>query len=164
MAVTVPDGDFESCTVCGNDQYRNKIPMWAATSGTGDTDAAYVGWNNGQGHGGSDKYLAMWSASAYVDDTTQTITGLANGTYELAFWAKGATTGINAFSLNAKDYSSNAADVLTQSATITSSDNYVQFKLSNIPVTSGKLTIDIHADCVAQAWIDADDVTLFRVQ
>jgi len=73
-SVTVVNGDFET----GN----GNQPASGWTS-SGDATASYVGWDVAAAHGGHNR-LAFYSASAYTVDTFQTISGLTNGTYEIA--------------------------------------------------------------------------------
>src|SRR5919198_227108 len=51
---------------------------------TGATEASYTEWD---GHSGNWR-LSNWSPNAYVVETSQTLTGLANGWYTLRAWVK----------------------------------------------------------------------------
>ncbi len=77
-AVAVPNGSFE-----------NGLESWTAdyTSGTGGTPIATPGgWSpTGGGHNRLDYYLAN---ETYTADVSQTLTGLANGTYTLSAWVE----------------------------------------------------------------------------
>ena len=152
-SVTVVNGDFET----GN----GNQPASGWTS-SGDATASYVGWDVAAAHGGHNR-LAFYSASAYTVDTFQTISGLTNGTYEIAAWVIGKDSGVTAFSLYAKDYSSNVADV-TKTDITPASAAYSKYSVLNVPVTSGEITLGFHAQAEAGAWINVDDVTLTRVQ
>jgi hypothetical protein len=154
VAIPLLNANFET----GTDNMP--VQNWQAT---GDTVASYENYNQGAAHGGYGR-LALWTdTKAYKVSTFQTVPTVANGTYTLAAWVTGATTGINALYLYATGYDGSNATAQVQS-NITATGSYVQYSLSNIHVTSGTLTVGIYIDAASAAWANVDDFTLFRVE
>jgi len=146
--ITVLNANFET----GND--NQPAQNWQST---GDTAASYVHYDGNSAHSGYG-FLAFYSSSAYSVDTTQTINGLANGTYEYAAWIKGGT----ALTIYAKNYSGNTTD--ETKTDITPSADFMKYSVTGIQVTAGKITIGVRTTAAAGGWANIDDVTLTRVQ
>jgi len=149
VSITVLNAGFET----GDD--NAPAQNWQST---GNTAASYVHYNQASTHSGYG-YLAFYSNAAFTVDTSQTINGLNNGTYEFSAWIEGGTP----VTIYANNYSSAPAETKSD-LTLTSS--YVKYTVTGIPVTNGKITIGFRTTSTASAgaWANIDDVTLTRIQ
>ena len=100
-----------------------------------------------------DYRLSHWSSNSYVVATTQTITGLSDGSYIMRVWYKSGG-GQNEAYAALKDCGSSEARVpLPQTSTITWEQREV-----SIDVTNGQCTIVLYSDANAGNWANFDDV------
>jgi hypothetical protein len=121
---------------------------WAGTNGT-DADADYT---EAGGHGGSYN-LVHWKASAYEVSTSQTLTGVINGTYKLTAWIQGG--GVQNLQMAAEMIGGSNATL-----TIPVSGTWSQYTIDNINITSGQCKVDFWDRASANGWVHIDDVVL----
>jgi LEA14-like dessication related protein len=124
---------------------------WVEWSSAAHLDASF---SEAGGHTGSFRG-AHWKASAYDVYTSQTKTGLANGTYTLRAWVQssgGQTTAV----MNVKDYGAATID-----APIPTTGSWTQITINNINVTNGQATFGFYSVASANQWIHFDDVEFF---
>jgi arabinogalactan endo-1,4-beta-galactosidase len=156
------NGDFED----GFDHNPPSEHGWPTTVTVGDSASIYIGYNASLAHAGHSR-LAMYNANAYSGYSQQTITNLPNGTYTLSAWfVSDDATGIPTLDLYATDY--NAASLTdkltTDIAPRPGFTAYVQFSVTDIVVTSNKLTIGVNVAANANKSVNVDDVTLVRTK
>jgi|GEM_PF-1170543 len=124
---------------------------WGEWSSAAHLDASF---SEAGGHTGSFRG-AHWKASAYDVYTSQTKTGLTNGTYTLRAWVQssgGQTTAV----MNVKDFGSTTID-----AAIPTTGTWTQITINNINVTNGQATFGFYSVAGANQWIHFDDVEFF---
>lgn len=139
----------------------------------GDTVAAIPGWSethdgnastieNGQSRSG-DRRLNHWEAWVqegdwYQVETWQTVTGLPNGTYTFSVWVRRSEWFTEQY-LFARGYGD---EVQLEVDTIEgfSETEYVQVQLTDIPVTSGQVTVGIYSAAPGNIWAHFDDASL----
>lgn len=102
--------------------------------------------------------LAHYKNAPYQIYTSQTITGLTNGTYNLAAWVR-TTGGQTASYMAIKDYgdTERTADMRGASAS-----SWTLVSIVNVPVTNGKATIGFYSNAGANQWVNIDDINLAR--
>jgi hypothetical protein len=101
--------------------------------------------------------LQQFADTAYTASMTQTVTGLPNGTYTLKAWVK-SSGGQNSAELFARGFG--GAELKTSLKDRV--DNWKEFTVSKINVTTGQCEIGVHQDANAHDWIEADDFTLTK--
>ncbi|WP_433364239.1 CBM35 domain-containing protein [Actinoplanes sp. CA-142083] len=143
QVVGVPNAGFETGTP-------------SAWSTWGDADADYV--ETGGFDGGY--RLTQYRATAYQVYTSQTITGLANGTYTLTAQAVGGGGQVGAY-LSAKDYSASGPE-LTAPIPATGWPNWRRVVIPGIPVANGQLTVGVYSTGSGGQWLSLDAVRLTR--
>lgn len=121
------------------------------TSWTGIGDA-YADYTESGGHTGNFR-LSHWNAYSYTVATTQTITGLANGDYNLSVWYKSGG-GQNEAYVALRDCGSPEVRVPAPQT----SDTVWQQLQASINVTNGQCTIVLYSDANAGNWANFDDV------
>lgn len=91
----------------------------------------------------------------YYVQTEQTLTNLTNGTYTFSayVWSGGTTQEIVRMSV--KEY----GGVDLYQTIPTQNGGYTQYTISDIPVTSGEVTIAFESKAPADSWIRVDDVS-----
>lgn len=118
---------------------------------TGDASADYT---EGQAHGGQFR-LTHYKATAYAVTTSQTLSGLPNGTYTLQGWVKNGG-GQTTCQLYARANGGSAE--LTQSLPVVSDWTLVQ--VPGIVVTNGQCEIGLRSVATAGNYCSLDDVEL----
>ena len=103
--------------------------------------------------------LTHYKNTAYRVYTSQTITGLTNGTYNLAAWIRTAG-GQTAAYMDIKDFG-NGTDLTTDMRSA-ASGTWTLVTIANVPVTSGQATIGFYSDAGAGQWVNIDDINLAR--
>ena len=129
------------------DNTRTTPPQGWTVSGA--TYASYTEWG---GHSGNWR-LSNWSTSAYVVETSQTLTGLTKGWYTLRAWVK-SSGGQNAAYIALKDCGAPAARTELPVAPPT---QWIQIVVST-HVTAGQCTISLYSDANAGNWANFDDI------
>ncbi len=94
-----------------------------------------------------------YKASAYEIYTSQTITGLENGVYNLKFWVI-SSGGQNVSFIEAKDYGS----TVKLSANIPATATWTQIEIPDILVANGQCTIGLYSNANAGNWLGYDDI------
>jgi len=143
---TLVNGDFEA------DGTGTATPAgWTTRNAPGQGNASYT---EAGGHSGSYR-LAHWSADAYMTETSQEVTGLANGHYTLTAWVR-SSGGQNAayLALNTRAHAEARTDLPP-----TSNGGWVRL-VTSVRVTHHRLTVSVVSDANAGNWINVDDVTL----
>ncbi|RZK24663.1 MAG: T9SS type A sorting domain-containing protein [Hymenobacter sp.] len=113
-----------------------------------DYSEAYAGAHSGTYHG------THWRTSAYQVYTYQTLSGLANGTYQFSAWVK-SSGGQPLAQLRAQNY---GGPLLTTSVA-NATGSWVQVSISGIAVTNGQCEIGFYSQGQANQWFYFDDVT-----
>jgi hypothetical protein len=138
-----------------NPGFESGFTGWTVTSPNGTTAAHHIENNAGNSHTGTHN-LATWSTGAAQAYTSQTRTGLMNGTYTARAWVKsggGQTTA----QLEAKNYGGTL-----KATAIPTSSTYTQITISGIAVTNGQCTIGVWVVAAAGQWVNVDDVEFFK--
>ncbi|GGK93872.1 hypothetical protein Sme01_58430 [Sphaerisporangium melleum] len=132
-AATVTNGGFESGTT-----------GWSLS---GTTGAAYTEWS---GRSGSYR-LTHWSSGAYAVKTSQTLTGLASGSYTLSLYVRngGGQTSVYAGLENC-----GGPDRRTE---VPVTDQWLRIVVSTT-VSGGSCTIRLSSSAPAGSWASFDDV------
>ena len=99
--------------------------------------------------------LTHWMATPYQIYTSQTLTGLPNGTYAMKAYVR-SSGGQNAAYIAAKDYGGGSE--LTANIPAVSASAWTLVTVPNINVTNGQCTIGIYSNGNAGNWINVDDV------
>ncbi|MEU9986903.1 arabinogalactan endo-1,4-beta-galactosidase [Streptomyces sp. NPDC048045] len=115
----------------------------------GDTGASYT---EAGGHRGGYR-LTHYAPSAYRVETSQRLSGLANGPYTLTAWVRSGG-GQNAANLALK----NCGSAEQRTALPVSSSGWIRI-VTSIKVTVNQCTISIDSDANAGNWINVDDLT-----
>ncbi|OMF36894.1 hypothetical protein BK133_08220 [Paenibacillus sp. FSL H8-0548] len=102
--------------------------------------------------------LVHWNASAFEVTTSQEVTGLADGIYELRAWTKNKGGQQAAEMLAAIDGQETRRISLPVGEGVWS-----YLKLSDLEVRNGKLTIGFHSKDLGGNWIAVEDVELVRL-
>lgn len=151
------NGGFESFTVDASSGAM--LPdSWVSMNEAGDvvTDGTTKMEASASSHSGSYQ-LAHWKDVAYKITTSQEVTGLKDGTYELRAWTR-SKGGQAKAEMRASGY----GGAMLSDAIEQGESTWVQQRISGIQVKNGKLTISFYSDSVAGSWIVADDVELIR--
>lgn len=146
----------------GFEQGVNKVVPTGWTN-EGTAGAAY--YESGYAHSGTGK-LSHWTQ--WIDNTTppytartyQTLDPIENGTYSFSIWVNREWA--DEQYLFATDYDVND---LTDEATVDTDDTdstWVKVTLSNIPVTSGKITVGVYTSNPGGTWVGFDDAELVK--
>ncbi len=129
---------------------------WNIWTGDGNAAAAYTETGS---HGGSYR-LTHYSSSPFQVYTSQTVNGIANGSYTLSAFVVGGG-GQNAAYLSAKNYGSGpelTANVIPYES---GWENWSQVVIPNIAVTNNSLTIGLYTyDPNGGTWVSIDDFEL----
>jgi chitodextrinase len=116
------------------------------------TTASYT---EGGGRSGANK-LVHYSATKFKVSTSQTLTGLANGTYTLSAYYMGGGGNVQ---MIGKDFGGTTKSISLGTAT----NVWTQKKLESIVVTNGRITIEFLSDFSTNrngGWLFIDDVSL----
>lgn len=129
---------------------------WGGPSGQ-HADADYTEGTSGTGapHGGSYK-ATHWKGSGYEVYTSQTLTGLVNGSYTLRAWVLSGGGQTLAY-MEAKDYGGTV-----RTATIPTTTTWTQISITGIAVTNGQITVGFYSQADGGEYIHFDDVELFK--
>lgn len=125
-------------------------PTGWITAGS-NPDANYT--ENG-GHTGSFR-LSHYKNSAYNVSTSQTITGLTNGTYTFQAWVRGSAAATG-HSLFVKDHGG-----AQMSTNIVPQSTWQKIRVSNIQVTNGQCTIGLQS-LANNTYCSLDNVEFFK--
>lgn len=146
LVMTTVPAQSQAQNFIANPGFENGTSGWTLA---GDAEAQTV---ESQGRSGS--RLTHWSsASAYVADTRQTVTGLPNGSYRLSVYTVGGASD------EAHLYAENCGGA-DQQVPIPSAawGSWTQVTLNGIEVSGGNCTIGIRTE--NSEWTSIDDVTL----
>ncbi|QJC50841.1 hypothetical protein HGI30_04195 [Paenibacillus albicereus] len=111
-----------------------------------------------EGGARTDKYsLVHWNDTAYEVTTSQEVSGLEPGVYEVRAWTKSKGGQQAAEVIAAGDGGA------VKSAAIPKGEaSWASVRLSGLEVREGKLTVAIHSKDLGGNWIKVDDLTLVR--
>lgn len=126
----------------------------AAPSGWTETGTVAAAYSEAGGHSGGFK-LSHYAAGAYKVETSQTLTGLTNGTYTLWVWVL-TGGGQNAAYIALRDCGG------AEARTTLPVDGAWQQLSVTTAVTAGRCTISLFSDAKAGNWANFDDVRLTR--
>jgi hypothetical protein len=148
----VSNGGFEAS---GATQNPTGWSTWSPNGSHNDAD-----FTEGGGWGGTYR-CTHYKASAYEVYTSQTITGLTNGSYVLRAWVVGGG-GQEAAFMSAKNY---GASVPELKANIPGNGwpNWSQVIISGIPVTNGQCTIGFYSKALGGQWLSFDEIEFYRM-
>jgi len=133
-----------------NAGFENGLGGWSTGSSGGTVSTATTRPNSGSTH------LVHSGTAAYWAYTSQTLTGLANGSYTVRAWVRG-TSG---HQLYVKNYNSSGGSA---SITTVASDNYTMLEITDINVSNGQAEIGLWtSDSTGKAWLNVDDMTFFK--
>lgn len=96
--------------------------------------------------------LVHWRTYAYQVTTSQTVTGLTNGTYTLKAYVQ-SSGGQSTAQMQVSNFGGTQLN-----ANISASGSYTQIVIPNIQVTNGQATIGFNSNAAANQWILVDDV------
>ncbi len=125
---------------------------WTTTSASSaDADSTII----------TDSYLGNVSLqhsknSAYTVSTSQTLTNLPNGTYNLSAMIK-SSGGQNSCYMEAKDFGGT-----TKTVTIPTASTWTRVIIGNVNVTNGQCTIGFFSDSPGNKWLKIDQVMLWQ--
>ncbi|BCB82260.1 hypothetical protein GCM10022251_46850 [Phytohabitans flavus] len=131
-------------------------PAWAASTLTNTGfESGLTGWT-GNGYtesgGRSGLRLTHWASAAYRWETTQTLTGLSNGSYTARVWTRSGG-GQNAAYLALKNCGG-----AEQRAPVPVSDGWTQISVTTT-VSNGQCTVSLFSDANAGNWASFDDAS-----
>lgn len=128
---------------------------WPGSSGT-HADADFV---EADGFTGTSR-LTHFKSVPYEVFTSQTLTGLPNGTYTVTAWAM-SSGGQSATFLSAKNYGAGAPE---RKADLPSRGfpRWERVVISGVPVTNGQLEVGMYSNAGAGQWSSLDGVTVWR--
>jgi hypothetical protein len=124
----------------------------------GTSDAGKVTNKAADSHSGSHTFN-YWHATPYAYKLSQTITCLDNGIYELKAWASGGG-GDTKLKLFAENF---GGETRSTDAVNTGWNNWMQYSITDIEVTSGQVTIGFDAAAPGDVWGYFDDFELVKV-
>ncbi len=104
--------------------------------------------------------LTQYKSSAFEVYTSQTVTGLPNGTYTVTAQSTGGG-GHTAAYLSAKGYATTAPE-LTAPIPATGWPNWQKVVIPGVVVTNGQLTVGVYSTGTGGQWLSVDMVTLTR--
>jgi hypothetical protein len=125
---------------------------WPGNTGT-NADASFT---ETSGHSGTYR-CTHFKATNYEVSTSQTLTGLKNGTYTLSAWVAGGGGQATAI-MSAKGYGIGAPE-LTKPVPQSGWPNWSQISISGINVTNGNCTVGFYSNASASQWLSFDDVS-----
>jgi len=126
-------------------------------SGSGDADADYTEDSSSGGPPHSGSYHAThWKSSAYTVSTSQTITGLDNGTYRATAWVR-CSGGQNSARFEVKNHGNTK-----RTAAPPATDGWMRVELNAVEVTDGQATVGFFSDANGGDWFKFDDVVFER--
>lgn len=134
------------------------LSMWVTASNTADIPYDYQN-KSADAHGGNIAFH-FWSAQDMDFSIEQTVTGLAEGVYEASVWSQGGDMKNASMTFYVK------ADGVLYEASFMNT-KWVDWQhplLTDIPVSSGELTLGVHIVCGAKSWGTLDDFSLTRVR
>lgn len=134
-----------------NDAAQQVITDWNTWPGPNGTDAN-ADYTEPVGHTGT-YHLTHWKASAYEVSTSQTVSGLINGTYVLTAWIRGG--GNQTLQMSAQK-----TGVINRNYTVPVTSSWTQYTIDNIDITSGQCKIDFWDRASANGWVHIDDIVL----
>ncbi|WP_339616528.1 glycosyl hydrolase 53 family protein [uncultured Gilvimarinus sp.] len=145
LALTLLSGHSLAQNLLSNSGFENGTNGW--TLG-GDASAQLV-----ESSGRNGNRLTHWSSSAsYSANTSQTVTGLQNGTYRLTAYTVGGD------SSQARLYATNCGGSDKQSPIVASAwGSWTPVTVDNINVTGGSCTVGIYTE--NSEWTSIDDVS-----
>jgi arabinogalactan endo-1,4-beta-galactosidase len=131
-------------------------PAWAATTLTNTGfESGLSGWS-GNGYtesgGRSGLRLTHWTSAAYRWETTQTLTGLSNGSYTARVWVRSGG-GQKAAYLALKNCGGTE-----QRANVPATDAWTQISVTTT-VSNGQCTVSLFSDANAGNWASFDDAS-----
>lgn len=124
------------------------VPGWVST---GTTSAVLI---EDRGHE-SDFRLTHQAAEAYVVDTTQVVTGLANTWYTLKAWIRSSGSQDEVYLA----LQCGAEEARVHLPSTTPGYRWIHLVVSNL-VVDGECTIRLHSDGSADTWATFDDIEL----
>ncbi|GAA4702031.1 glycosyl hydrolase 53 family protein [Phytohabitans rumicis] len=132
------------------------VPAGAASTLTNTGfESGLAGWT-GNGYtesgGRSGNRLTHWASGAYLWETYQTLTGLANGSYTARVWVRSGG-GQKAAYLALKNCGG-----AEQRANVPASDAWTQISVTTT-VSNGQCTVSLFSDANAGNWASFDDVS-----
>jgi hypothetical protein len=122
---------------------------------TANDGASFTEYKGSLAHSG-DYILTHYKSTPYRTYTSQSLTGLRDGTYTLSAWAR-SSGGQTASYLAVKDYAAGAPE-LTADLRGTGTGDWQHITISNVQVTAGHATIGLYSDAGAGQWTNIDDV------
>lgn len=138
-----------------NPGYENGAANWDEWHNTSINPNAVTYIDTNGPHSGT-SYRSHWATAAYEQSTSQVITGLTNGIYNMTVWVKSGG-GFDQILLIAKNY----GDVEKDTSIPTSAFGWTQYTIQNISVSNGQCQIDFYTKAPAGThWIGFDDVLL----
>jgi alpha-L-arabinofuranosidase len=110
-------------------------------------------------HGGG-VYGIHWGSGNYTAESSQQLTGLANGTYTLTAWVK-SSGGQSSAVMFVNDGAGGASRTLALNTTTTDGWNgaWTQVTIPNVVVSNGKAKIGFASTAGANQWMLFDDVS-----
>ncbi|WJL97046.1 ADP-ribosylglycohydrolase family protein [Microbacterium sp. ET2] len=151
-SVNVTNADFDASGPTGT---PSGWTTWPGASGT-HADADYT---EGSGFTGSNR-LTHAKSSPYEVYTSQTLTGLSNGTYTVTAWAM-SSGGQSAAFLSAKGYATGAPEM---KADLPSAGfpHWRRITISGIPVSNGQLQIGLYSNAAGGQWSSIDGIKVYK--
>ncbi len=118
-----------------------------------DLDAVYFGPG---GYSGTHQ-LTHWKSTPYTVYTSQSLTGLENGTYVLTAWIKNDYGNLGTAYMDVHNYGGTPL-----SCVIPQTSEWQMITIESITVTEGRCTIGFYSDSPASSWYYVDNVNLFK--
>ncbi len=144
--ITVPNAGFEAAT------------NWSVWYDTSKSANPYSRVQDDNAPGGAWRGT-LGGFTAYNTTVYQTVSGLTNGTYTLRGLVKSGG-GHTAIRLIANNYDSSGASKWI--AIPVSNSTYVQVTVPNIPVSNGKMVINVYAVTNTSGWVHFDQIELSK--
>lgn len=141
---------------------------------TGATYAAMVKNNSEDAHSGSHSFNYWYGDHGYEFRLSQTLSGLENGTYELRAWASGKdeeleaklfaeTGGVNdGDEVGGEDAGSSSGVTMSTKIVNNGWNVWKEYKVEDIQVTDGRVTIGFEVAAPADYWGYFDDIQLVK--
>lgn len=155
LIATTPSGNLITNPSFEADGFTFTPSGWSISTAAG-SNASYA-QNRGLTQDG-DYQLVNWSPNPYNVDTSQLVTGLANGAYYTATaWVSGST------GMNAAYFYANGFGGTQMTVNIPTSGTWTKITITNIPVSNGQCRIGFHTqDNAGGHTIAMDSVQFFR--
>ena len=150
--VAISNSGFESAGVA------QTPPSWTTWPGAAGVDAN-ADFTETDGFAGSQR-LTHYKASAYEVYSSQSLSGLPNGTYTITAWAVGGGGQTQAF-LSAKGYGASVPELTARTPGL----NWPQWRrvvISGIVVTNGAIQVGAYSQALAGQWSSFDQIELWR--